>query len=108
MDEFERVANGTFLGNRARDIGKLGSSAGGNLLYSTGLGGTAAYFLGGPIGLAVGAGVPAASALARLYSKSATRKAVNDARSMIANGGRLRRPYKSVLGKLLTLNQATN
>ena len=107
LEEFERVVSGTPLSNAARGIGKLGSSATGNF-YSTGVGATAGYFLGGPLGLAAGFAVPAASMLARMYSKAATRKAVNNARSMIANGERLRRPYKSMLGKLHGLNQALN
>jgi hypothetical protein len=73
---------------------------------AAGLGGS---LLGGPVGLALGFGVPAAGVLARVLSKQGTRKAVNDARSIIINDGKkLKRSYKTKFGTAVTLNELLN
>jgi hypothetical protein len=106
----EKVAHGTLTRNALRGVGKLGNSLQSSL-FSGGIAGGAAgaLSLSGPIGAAVGLGVPAAGLLARVLSKQGTRKAVNDARSIIINEGKgLKRPYKTKFGTAATLNQLLN
>jgi hypothetical protein len=103
----ERIADGTIVSNAARDFGKLSNSTQ-TSLFNAGLAGSAGFYLGGPLGLAIGLGLPTASRASRAYANAATRRAVNDARSIVINGRRMPRPYKSILGKLNTATQSLN
>jgi hypothetical protein len=107
-EAMRKVSHGTVARNALRGVGKLGNSPTSALFSGTaaGLGGS---LLGGPVGLALGFGVPAAGVLARVLSKQGTRKAVNDARSIIINDGKkLKRSYKTKFGTAVTLNELLN
>jgi hypothetical protein len=104
-----RVAHGTHTGNAARWLGK---SAGSPLTFGGAgtLGGGLGFLLGGGVpGMVIGAGVSAGSGLVgKALAKGITRRNLNDARSTIINGRKMRRKYKSKLGTLITLNQLSN
>jgi hypothetical protein len=104
---FKAVAQGTLGRNLLRGIGKAGNSPL-SALYSGTAGALGGSLLGGPAGLALGFGIPAAGGLARLASNAATRRAVNDARSTIINKGPLKRRYKTKFGTAVTLNELLN
>jgi hypothetical protein len=108
-EAMRKVAHGTVTRNALRGVGKLGNSLQSGLFSGGITGGAAGALLGGPVGMAVGLGVPAAGVLARVLSKQGTRKAVNDARSIIINKGqKLKRSYKTKFGTAVTLNQLLN
>jgi hypothetical protein len=104
-----KVAHGTYTGNAARWLGK---SAGSPLTFGGAgtLGGGLGFLLGGGVpGMLIGAGVSAGSGLVgKALAKGITRRNLNDARSTIINGRKMRRKYKSKLGTLITLNQLSN
>lgn len=102
LSAFENVADGGLYRNAMRGLGKLSGSTQSSI-FNTGMASAAGHFLGGPIGAAVGAAVPASALVARLLSNRATQRAVNDARSIIVNGKKLKRGYKTPYGAPLVI-----
>jgi hypothetical protein len=107
LDSFETVADGTWGGNRLRDLGKLSNSTPSALSTFGTVGGLVGLGSMNPVlgalagGVAVGGGH-----LAKYLSKRSTMKNVANAQSMIRTGRRMLTPWKSKFGTAVTINQA--